>query len=159
LNRLEEFPNLIITQTMSKAYGMAGIRLGVCYASKEIISVLNSIKPPYNVNALTQQKAIDRLTAKENIQNEIQRIKTQKEGLMVALREIDFIERIVPSDANFLLIKVDNATKRYQQLIKTGIVVRNRSNQPLCENCLRVSVGTEMENEKLIESFQSISKF
>ena len=158
LNRLEEFPNLIITQTMSKAYGMAGIRLGVCYASKEIISVLNSIKPPYNVNALTQQKAIDRLTAKENIQNEIQRIKTQKEGLMVALREIDFIERIVPSDANFLLIKVDNATKRYQQLIKTGIVVRNRSNQSLCENCLRISVGTEMENEKLIESFQSISK-
>ena len=158
LNRLEEFPNLVITQTMSKAYGMAGIRLGVCYASKEIISVLNSIKPPYNVNALTQQKALDRFSRMDEIQKEIQRIKMQKELLLKELKQVDFVEKVVPSDANFLLIKVDNATKRYQQLIEKGIVVRNRSNQSLCENCLRISIGTEMENEKLIESFQSISK-
>jgi len=158
LNRLEEFPNLIISQTMSKAYGMAGIRLGVCYASKEIINVLNSIKPPYNVNALTQQKALDRLNRMDKIQKEIQLIKLQKEVLLKELKQIDFVEEVVPSDANFLLIKVDNPTKRYQQLIEKGIVVRNRSNQPLCENCLRISIGTEKENEQLIKVLRKLSK-
>jgi histidinol-phosphate aminotransferase len=156
LNRLEEFPNLIIAQTLSKAYGMAGIRLGVCYASKEIIKVLNSIKPPYNVNALTQQKALERLNNIEEVQNEIEQIKTQKELLIVALKSIDFIEKIYPSNANFLLIKVDNATERYQQLIENGIVVRNRTNEPLCENCLRISVGTVIENKWLIEVLKEL---
>lgn len=158
LKRLEEFPNLIITQTMSKAYGMAGIRLGVSYASKEIINVLNSIKPPYNVNALTQQKALDRLSRMDEIQKEIQLIKMQKEVLLKELKQIDFVEEVVPSDANFLLIKVDNATERYQQLIENGIVVRNRSNQPLCEKCLRISIGTAEENEQLIKVLNRLSK-
>jgi histidinol-phosphate aminotransferase len=154
LNRLEEFPNLIITQTLSKAYGMAGIRLGICYAAKEIIKVLNSIKPPYNVNELTQRKALERLSAYEEVHYEVQQIRNQKELLIRELKKIGFVEEVYPSEANFLLIKVDNATKRYNQLITNGIVVRNRTNQPLCDNCLRISIGTEKENEKLIEIFK-----
>lgn len=156
MNRLDEFPNLIITQTLSKAYGMAGIRLGICYASKEIIRILNSIKPPYNVNDLTQQKALNRLNKLDEIQNEIQQIKDQKALLEKELKQVYFIKEVYPSDANFLLIRVDDATKRYQQLIKKGIVVRNRTSQPLCENCLRISVGTVDENSKLINVLKEL---
>lgn len=158
LNRLEEFSNLIITQTLSKAYGMAGIRLGICYASKEIVNVLNSIKPPYNVNELTQQKAIERLSNFDVIQNEIKQIKREKVKLQKELEAIDFVQKAYKSDANFLLIKVDDATKRYNQLVNKGIVIRNRTKEPLCENCLRITVGREEENEKLIKVLLSISK-
>lgn len=157
LNRLEEFPNLIITQTLSKAYGMAGIRLGICFASKEIISVLNKIKPPYNINELTQQKAIERLSIPEDVKNEIQNILQQRNWLAEKLKNIAFVEIIYPSDANFVLVKVDNAIKRYDQLIQKGIVVRNRTNQPGCENCLRFTIGTKTENEKLITTLKTLS--
>jgi len=157
LNKLEEFPNLVITQTLSKAYGMAGIRLGVCYASKEIISVLNSIKPPYNVNELSQQKAINRLLDFDAVQKEIIQIKNERLQLEKELKSIDFIEKVYPSDANFLLIQVDDATKRYQQLLSNGIVIRNRSKEPLCENCLRITVGTASENKELIKILKEIN--
>jgi histidinol-phosphate aminotransferase len=157
LNRLEEFPNLIITQTLSKAYGMAGIRLGICYASKEIISVLNNIKPPYNINELTQQKALERLSIPEDVKNEIQNILQQRNWLAEKLKNIAFVEIIYPSHANFVLVKVDNAIKRYDQLIQKGIVVRNRTNQPGCENCLRFTIGTKTENEKLITTLKTLS--
>jgi histidinol-phosphate aminotransferase len=157
LNRLDEFPNLIITQTLSKAYGMAGIRLGICYASKEIISVLNKIKPPYNINELTQQKALERLSKPEDVRNEIQNILQQRNWLVEKLKNIEFVEIIYPSDANFVLVKVDNAIKRYDQLIQKGIVVRNRNNQPGCENCLRFTIGTKTENEKLITTLKTLS--
>jgi histidinol-phosphate aminotransferase len=157
LNRLEEFPNLIITQTLSKAYGMAGIRLGICFASKEIISVLNKIKPPYNINELTQQKAIERLSIPEDVKNEIQNILQQRNWLAEKLKNIAFVEIIYPSDANFVLVKVDNAIKRYDQLIQKGIVVRNRTNQLGCENCLRFTIGTKTENEKLITTLKTLS--
>jgi len=157
LNRLEEFPNLIITQTLSKAYGMAGIRLGICFASKEIISVLNKIKPPYNINELTQQKALERLSIPEDVKNEIQNILQQRNWLAEKLKNIAFVEIIYPSDANFVLVKVDNAIKRYDQLIQKGIVVRNRTNQPGCENCLRFTIGTKTENEKLITTLKTLS--
>ena len=157
LNRLEEFPNLIVTQTLSKAYGMAGIRLGICYASKEIISVLNKIKPPYNVNELTQQKALERLSQSGEVETEVKRILEQRNFINSKLKAIPFIEQIYPSDANFVLVKVDDATKRYDELISKGIVVRNRSNQPLCENCLRFTVGTEAENIKLITTLKELS--
>ena len=150
LNRLNEFPNLIVTQTLSKAYGMAGIRLGMCYASTEIISVLNKIKPPYNVNALTQQKAIDQFTDSRIVEKQIELLKEQRELLRIELESIDFIQTIYPSDANFLLIKVDDANKRYNQLLEKGIVIRNRSTQHLCENCIRITIGTPQENQKLI---------
>ena len=154
LSRLEEFPNLIITQTLSKAYGLAGIRLGICYASQEIIAVLNKIKPPYNINQLTQIKALERLNATLVVDNEVKSIILERGILNEALKTIDFVTEVYPSDANFILAKVDDANKRYQQLVEKGIVVRNRTNQPLCENCLRFSVGTKEENETLIQTLK-----
>mgnify|MGYP000138533869 FL=1 len=156
LNSLEEFPNLIITQTLSKAYGLAGIRLGVCYASKEIIAVLNSIKPPYNVNELTQQRAYERLNNRDEVAAEIKAIKIEREKLIQSLELINYVDKIYPSDCNFFLVKVDDATKRYNQLINLGIVVRNRTTQPLCENCLRFTVGTEEENTRLLGALKEL---
>jgi len=156
LNRLDEFPNLIVTQTLSKAYGMAGIRLGICYASKDIISILNKIKPPYNINSLTQEKAIEQLLKTEVLIHQISAIKSQREILEVELNKLEYVKQIHPSDANFLLIKVDDANKRYNQLIEKGIVVRNRTTQPLCENCLRITVGTKQDNQNLIEALKTL---
>ena len=158
LTRLHDFPNLIVTQTLSKAYGMAGIRLGICYASEEIISVLNRIKPPYNVNELTQQKAISQLEQQKLTQQQVSDILKQRDLLIANLESVDYISKIYPSDANFVLAKVDNATKRYNQLIEKGIVIRNRTTQPGCENCLRFTLGTSEENETLIKTLLLISK-
>jgi histidinol-phosphate aminotransferase len=157
LKRLNEFPNLVVTQTLSKAYGLAGIRLGVCYASKEIISVLNKIKPPYNVNELTQRKALERLNMMGLVDTEVKDILKERKKLKKALKSIELVQKVYPSDANFLLVKVDNANKRYQQLVEKGIVVRNRTNQPLCENCLRFTVGIASENQKLIKTLKELS--
>ena len=157
ISRLNNFPNLIVTQTLSKAYGLAGIRLGVCYASTEIISVLNKIKPPYNVNQLTQEAALERLKNQDQVNQEVQEIISERNQLIVDLQEIVLVNKIYPSDANFLLVKVDDANKRYDQLVKQGIVVRNRSNQVLCENCLRFTVGTSNENKRLIEVLKELN--
>ncbi|MEN8856813.1 MAG: histidinol-phosphate transaminase [Flavobacteriaceae bacterium] len=157
ISRLNNFPNLIVTQTLSKAYGLAGIRLGICYASTEIISVLNKIKPPYNVNQLTQEAALERLKNQDQVNQEVQEIISERNQLIVDLQEIDLVNKIYPSDANFLLVKVDDANKRYNQLVKQGIVVRNRSNQVLCENCLRFTVGTSNENKRLIEVLKELN--
>jgi histidinol-phosphate aminotransferase len=156
LNRLSDYPNLIITQTLSKAYGLAGIRLGICYASEEIIAVLNKIKPPYNVNELTQRRALERLSNPKNIKSEIDSIISQRERLLKVLVDIKFVEKIYPTEANFILIKVDDSNKRYDELIAKGIVIRNRTNQPLCENTLRLTIGTEVENKKLIEVLKQL---
>ncbi|MCF1421992.1 histidinol-phosphate transaminase [Mangrovimonas sp. AS18] len=156
LNRLQEFPNLVITQTLSKAYGLAGIRLGICYSSEFIISTLNKIKPPYNINELTQQKALEQLNSTEVFKTQVQQILTERNVLERELGSIAYISEIYPSDANFILVKVDDTTKRYNQLIQKGIVVRNRSNQVLCENCLRITVGTTEENTNLILALKSI---
>ncbi|MEL6811986.1 MAG: histidinol-phosphate transaminase [Bacteroidota bacterium] len=156
LQRLEEFPNLIIIQTLSKAYGMAGIRLGICFASSYLIAILNRIKPPYNVNELTQQRANERYSKLNNLNNEISLLLKEKDKLSKLLLQVNFVKRIYPSDTNFLLIQVDNATLRYDQLIQKGIVVRNRSNQPLCTNTLRITIGTPWENEKLINTLKTI---
>ena len=156
VNRLEEFPNLIVTQTLSKAYGMAGIRLGICYASQDIIQIINKVKPPYNVNELTQLKALERLENQSLIRSEILSITEWKSKLIKALSELSWITKIYPSEANFLLIKVDNASERYKRLIQKGIVVRDRSSQPLCENTLRITIGTQAENIKLIEVLKTI---
>jgi histidinol-phosphate aminotransferase len=157
VNRLNEFPNLIITQTLSKAYGMAGIRLGICYASEEIIVILNRIKPPYNVNELTQVKALERLNSSQFVAEEVQTILEQRKRLVSKLKDIKIIEKVFSSDANFILVKVDDANKRYDELIGQEIVVRNRTNQPLCENCLRLTVGSPVENEKLIKALKLLS--
>ena len=156
LARLSEFPNLIVTQTLSKAYGMAGIRLGICYASSEIIAILNKIKPPYNINELTQKKGLKKLLNKNKVKHEIEKILEQRTKLLEKLVSISFIEKIYPTDANFVLVKVDDAVKRYNQLIEKGIVIRNRTTQPLCENTLRLTVGTKSENKRLIEALKDI---
>ncbi|WP_339647260.1 histidinol-phosphate transaminase [uncultured Salegentibacter sp.] len=156
LNKLEKYPNLVITQTLSKAYGMAGIRLGICYASEEIIQILNKIKPPYNVNELTQLRALERVLNKEKVDSEISDLLKERALLSKALVQVNFIEKIYPSDANFILVKVDDANKRYDQLLEKGIVIRNRTTQPLCENTLRFTVGTGEENYKLLEALKHI---
>ncbi|WP_378188420.1 histidinol-phosphate transaminase [Aquimarina sp. W85] len=158
IQRLDDFPNLVITQTLSKAYGMAGIRLGVCYASREIIALLSKVKPPYNINELTQQKALDRLSSNDQVVSEINNILRERARLERSLAAIDFVKTIYPSEANFILVEVDAADLRYNQLIKHGIVVRNRSSQPLCDNTLRFSIGTIEENSKLIETLKNISE-
>ena len=157
IQKINTYPNLIITQTLSKAYGLAGIRLGICYASAAIITVLNKIKPPYNVNELTQQRALDRLANQKQIKKEITSIIVQREQLLKVLNEVNFVSKIYPTEANFILIKVDNANQRYDELIAKGIVIRNRTTQPLCENTLRLTIGTEEENQKLIAALKSLN--
>jgi histidinol-phosphate aminotransferase len=157
IQKIKDYPNLIITQTLSKAYGLAGIRLGICYASAAIIAVLNKIKPPYNVNELTQKRALERLSDLVKIKEEINSIIEQRELLLKVLQEVKFVSKIYPTEANFILIKVDNANQRYDELIAKGIVIRNRTTQPLCENTLRLTIGTEEENNKLIEALQSLN--
>ena len=156
LARLDEFPNLIVTQTLSKAYGLAGIRLGICYASEEIISILNKIKPPYNVNQLTQDVALKALLNRDEVNNQIKAITSERNQLIKDLKKLDIVDKVYASDANFLLVKVDDANLRYEQLLNNGIVVRNRSNQMLCENCLRFTIGTKDDNEKLITTLKLI---
>ncbi|MEP3836954.1 MAG: histidinol-phosphate transaminase [Algibacter sp.] len=156
ISRLNEFPNLVVIQTLSKAFGMAGIRLGICFASQDIISILNRIKPPYNVNELTQQKAISQLEQFEQTQQQVKEILEERNALVTKLKSVNYISKIYPSDANFVLAKVDDATKRYNQLIEKGIVIRNRTTQPGCENCLRFTIGTPRENRILIDTLKSI---
>jgi len=156
VRRLSEFPNLVVTQTLSKAYGMAGIRLGICIASTAVISILNKIKPPYNVNELTQLRALDQISTPDLTIAAVTDILDQRGILINALRQISFISHIFKSDANFLLVRVDDAEKRYLQLIGKGIVVRNRSRQPLCSNTLRFTVGTPTENKRLISTLKGL---
>ncbi|AXT59806.1 histidinol-phosphate transaminase [Aquimarina sp. AD10] len=154
--KIKSYPNLIVTQTLSKAYGLAGIRLGVCYSSEDVIAVLNKIKPPYNVNELTQQRALERVLNQEQVQQEVSEILEQRTYLEKTLSALSFVIKVYKSDANFILVKVDDANKRYDQLLEEGIVVRNRSTQPLCENTLRFTVGTVEENKRLIKIITNI---
>ena len=156
IERLSEFPNLVVTQTLSKAYGLAGIRLGICYASTDIISVLNKIKPPYNINLLTQNAAFEGISNQENTKKQIDMILSEREKLIQNLNNLSFVKTIFPSDSNFILMRVDDGNMRYTQLIAKGIIVRNRHGQPLCDHCLRITVGTPEENLKLIQALQTI---
>ena len=157
ITQLSNYPNLVVTQTLSKAYGLAGIRLGLCFASAEVITVLNKIKPPYNVNELTQKRALKRLLDIDSVTSEISNILHERGALIAALNEISFVEKVYSTEANFVLAKVDNATKRYNELLAKGIVIRNRTTQALCENTLRFTVGTKEENEILIETLKVIN--
>ena len=156
INHIDKYENLIITQTMSKAYGMAGIRLGVGFSNQKIINYLNKIKPPYNINVLTERKALKELNNIDEIKKNIDLVLNQRKLLISCLEKLDFIDKIYKSDANFLLVKVDNAGLRYSQLLEKGIIVRNRSNQPLCQNCLRITIGTENENKSLIKTLNQL---
>lgn len=156
VNRLLEFPNLIITRTLSKAYGMAGLRLGICIASREIVSALHKIKPPYNINTLTQERAIEELAKSEVFQQQVDTLLRERTVLANDLQSIFFIKHVFPSDANFLLVRVDDASLRYSQLVEAGVVVRNRSKEYGCANCLRFTVGTPEENKQLIQSLSTL---
>lgn len=155
LSELNDFPNLVIIQTLSKAYGLAGLRIGIAYASEEIISILNKIKPPYNLNTASQEIAMKKLS-QNTLTAQVKKIVSERENVINSLKSIKFIKQIFPSDANFILVKADDATLRYNQLIKAGIVVRNRSNQQLCENCIRITIGTKEENNQLINALNFI---
>ena len=148
--------NLIITQTMSKAYGMAGIRLGMGFSNQKIINYLNKIKPPYNINVLTERKALEEFYKIDDIKKNIDLVLNQRKLLISCLEKLDFVKKIYKSDANFLLVKVDDADLRYNQLLNNGIIVRNRSNQQLCQNCLRITIGTKIEIKSLIKTLNEL---
>lgn len=156
ISKLDDFPNLIVTQTFSKAYAMAGVRLGICYASEDIIEIFNRIKPPYNVNILTQRCALKRFDKLEMVEDEVKKILKERKRLIAGLEDIKFVKKIFPTDANFVLIRVDDANNIYKQLIAKGIVIRNRTTQPLCENTIRITVGTKKENKILLKALKEI---
>jgi len=156
LEDLSEHPNLVVTQTLSKAYGLAGISLGICYATEEIIAVLNKIKPPYNINSLTQKAAISAISQRENTKQQLKTILDQRTKLIREFKKIAWIEKLYPTDANFILIRVDNANLRYEQLKNKGIIVRNRTREDGCTNCLRITVGTAEENKRLINTLNTL---
>jgi histidinol-phosphate aminotransferase len=154
--RLEEFPNLIVLQTFSKAYGLASIRLGMAFANEVVVEILNKIKPPYNVNGLTQNFALEALENREAVHSEIEMILEERAEMEVALKKLNAVKKIYPSEANFLLIEIDRATELYRYLAEKGIVVRDRSKQ--VKDALRITIGTPSENETLIQNIKSFYK-
>jgi histidinol-phosphate aminotransferase len=150
---IDNYPNLVILQTFSKAWGMAGIRLGMAYAAAELIQVLNKIKYPYNVNVLTQQEALKQIDKNVNtIDLAVSNIISEKKKLWKELTKFNSIIEMYPSDANFLLIKVTDAKNLYNFLCEKEVIVRDRSNVDLCDNCLRITIGTPEENSKFLEA-------
>lgn len=147
---LNEYPNLVVMQTLSKAWGLAALRLGITLASSEIISIMNKIKPPYNINQASQELALQALDEVEQVNEMIREIVKQRENLAEALVNLSLVKRVYSSDANFLLVKVDDPAGVYKKLLEQGIVVRDRSRVELCEGCLRITVGTPEENKALL---------
>ncbi len=148
---LKTYPNLVVLQTLSKAWGLAAIRLGMCFASAEIIAVLNKIKPPYNISIVTQQIALEELHFEVRKNRWVSELTAEREKLKEALTKIKSVQQVFQSDANFLLVKVTNAKNVYAALVKKGIIVRDRSNVILCNDCLRITVGTPTENQVLLK--------
>lgn len=151
---LPTHPNLIILQTMSKAWGSAAIRLGMAFASKEIIDIYNKVKYPYNVNQLTQQQAMEMLKDPFEIDKYVKTLLQERSRLMMAFRELPICEQIYPTDANFFLTRVTDAKRIYDYLVDKGIIVRNRSRIQLCQNCLRITIGTRTENNELLSALR-----
>jgi len=152
---LQEYPNLIVMQTLSKAWGLAGLRLGMAFASEAIIEIYNRVKPPYNIGQSTQDLVLQALEEVGQVNDMIKWIVQMREELVAALKKIQGIQQLYPSDANFLLVKVGEPKAVYQYLLQNGIVVRDRSRDELCEGCLRITVGTEKENADLIKNLES----
>lgn len=155
LRRLEEFPNLVVLQTFSKAWGCAAIRLGMAFASPEIIGILSKIKYPYNVNLLTQREALSMVHRHYEVERWAQSLKAERTQLIAGLGKLPVVVHIFPTDANFVLVRVTDAVALYNYLVSCGIIVRNRHSVTLCGNCLRITVGTRVENERLIQALQS----
>ena len=151
VSKLSTFQNLIILQTLSKSVGLAGLRIGMMFANEQIISLLNRIKPPYNINAVSQHIAIETLT-NQHWKSYVALLNEERSRMQKELLTFDWVKKVFPSEANFLLVEVDDAKGRYEALLQKGIVVRNRHGQPLCHQCLRISVGTKEENDKLLKN-------
>jgi histidinol-phosphate aminotransferase len=149
---LEDYPNLVVMQTFSKAWGLAALRLGMAFASKEIIDTLSKVKPPYNINQATQDFALQALEEVGQVNDMITELVEMREALKGVFERIPFVQEVYPSDANFLLVKMTDARKIYEYLLTKGIVVRDRSNVKLCDDCLRITVGTEQDNTALVEA-------
>lgn len=154
LQWLSEYPNLVIMQTFSKAWGLAGLRLGMAFANPFLIALFNKVKAPYNINQLTQHAVLEALTGAEQTKEWIKLLLEERAKLEKALTEMPFVKQVYPSDANFLLVKVDDPMALYQYLVQEGIVVRNRNTVLLCEGCLRITVGTSTENQRLLEQLE-----
>ena len=156
LPQLRDFDNLIVVQTFSKAQGLAGVRLGMCFGDPQIIHLMNKLKAPYNINVLTQDAVLKRLEEQGIIQQQVLQIRKEKERIISEIKALSFIKKIYPSNANFFLVKVDQSSKRYRQLIERGIIVRNPSKNLNCANTLRITVGTPDENNALISALRKI---
>ncbi|MBB6458997.1 histidinol-phosphate transaminase [Flammeovirga kamogawensis] len=156
IQKIEKYPNLIVLQTFSKAWGMAGLRLGMMFANAEIVRVFNVIKPPYNINQLTQEKALEALDNVDKVRDMVAKMLSERNRLVEEFKEMPLVKNIFPSDANFILIQVDNADANYQTLVDQGIIIRNRSKVLLCEQGLRISIGTKEENDVLLEKMKQL---
>ena len=159
LAELKDYPNLVVMQTFSKAWGLAALRLGVNFASTEIIDILNKIKPPYNINQATQELALKALDNLEDVNAMIKETIKEREVLVKELVQLSFVEKVFPSDANFVLAKMDDATATYNYLKEKGIIVRNRSNVILCEDCLRITVGTPQQDQQLLQTLKEYKNY
>ncbi len=155
---LAEYPNLVVLQTLSKAWGLAALRLGMAFASTEIIAVYNKIKPPYNINQATQDIVLEALDHVDQVNDWIKETVAEREKLVRELLELDYVQHITPSDANFILVKMEQPREVYDYLVQYGIIVRDRSKVELCEGCLRITVGTPAENQILLEKLNQINK-
>lgn len=154
VQELKEYPNLVVLQTLSKAWGLAGLRLGMTFASQSIIEVMNKVKPPYNINQATQELVLKALEEVGQVNDMIKLLVDMREALAEVFISMPTVETVYPSDANFILVKITDARKVYEFLLTKGIVLRDRSNVQLCENCLRITVGTEHENTVLVDAMQ-----
>lgn len=154
IERLGQFANLVVLQTFSKAWGLAGIRAGMCFASAELIKILNKIKSPYNISLPAQQALLEGLGAVDKKDEMVKEILKERTSLRTMLENLSFVNKVFPSDANFLLVHFDDAKAVMAYLIEEAIIVRDRSRVHLCEGCLRITVGTAQENEILIESLK-----
>ncbi|MDO5616033.1 MAG: histidinol-phosphate transaminase [Cruoricaptor ignavus] len=151
-SQLQKYPNIVVMQTFSKYWGMAGLRVGMAFASEDIISLMNKVKPPYNISVLNQRKVFSQLKKTDKKKKQLEILLEGKNLLEQQLSELSFVEKVYPSDANFILVKVQNANQIYDTLIKKNIVVRNRSS--VIDNCLRITIGTPKENAELIQNLK-----
>jgi histidinol-phosphate aminotransferase len=154
---LNDYPNICVLQTLSKAWGLAALRVGIAFASEPVIQIMNKIKPPYNINQASQELVMKALEEVGQVNGMIQEIVKQRGELIQQLSELSVVEKIHPSDANFLLAKVADAKGIYNYLLEKGIVVRDRSKVELCEGCLRITVGTPTENKELIKELKAFA--
>ena len=152
---LDEYPNLVVLQTLSKAWGLAGLRIGMAFASKEIVSIMNKVKAPYNISEPVQELALKALDEVGQVNDMIKEIIVLRDQLVKELKNVEQVVKIYPSDTNFLLVKFKSSKHLYDYLLQKGIVVRDRSNVRFCEGCLRITVGTQKENEALLNAIKS----